>query len=125
MVALVRAVLQPTSSRVGETSTRCRCGWATSCPVAELAGRLLATGYRAPTWVERRGQFAQRGGIVDVFRLRAPHPVRLEFFGDEVDGIRSFSVADQRSLDVLADGLWAPVCREMLLPMRFGHVRQP
>ena len=48
--------------------------------------------------VSRRGEFALRGGILDVFPPTAPHPYRVEFFGDEVDQIRAFSVADQRSL---------------------------
>lgn len=114
VVAPVRAVLQPIVAGLGDVDpVSVRLGDELS--VAELAGRLLATGYSRTDLVERRGQFAQRGGIVDVFPPTAPHPVRLEFFGDEVDEIRSFSVADQRSLDVLADGLWAPVCREMLL----------
>ena len=48
--------------------------------------------------VERRGEFAVRGGILDVFPPTEEHPLRVEFFGDEVDEIRYFSVADQRSL---------------------------
>ncbi len=48
--------------------------------------------------VSRRGEFALRGGILDVFPPIADHPFRVEFFGDEVDQIRAFSVADQRSL---------------------------
>ena len=48
--------------------------------------------------VSRRGEFALRGGILDVFPPVDDHPYRIEFFGDEVDQIRAFSVADQRSL---------------------------
>ena len=48
--------------------------------------------------VERRGEFAVRGGIVDVFPPTEDHPLRIEFFGDTVEEIRWFKVADQRSL---------------------------
>ena len=114
VVAPIRAALQPIVSGLGEVDpVSVRLGDELS--VAGLAGRLLACGYSRTDLVERRGQFAQRGGIVDVFPPTAAHPVRLEFFGDEVDEIRSFAVADQRSLEVLPDGLWAPVCRELLL----------
>ena len=49
--------------------------------------------------VEKRGEFAVRGGIVDVFPPTEEHPLRLEFFGDEIDEIRAFAVADQRTLE--------------------------
>ena len=55
-----------------------------------------------------------RGGIVDVFPPTEEHPLRVEFWGDDVEEIRSFSVADQRTLDKV-ERLWAPPCRELLL----------
>src|SRR6185369_1996604 len=61
-----------------------------------------------------RGEFAVRGGIVDVFAPTADHPVRVEFWGDEVSELRSFAVADQRSVAPV-DELLAPGCRELLL----------
>ncbi|HEY0775145.1 MAG TPA: transcription-repair coupling factor, partial [Nocardioidaceae bacterium] len=64
--------------------------------------------------VEKRGEFAVRGGIIDVFPPTQEHPLRVEFWGDEVEEIRSFSVADQRSLEPMPR-LWAPPCRELLL----------
>src|SRR5690606_4693955 len=65
--------------------------------------------------VERRGEFAVRGGILDVFPPIEDHPLRIEFWGDEVEEIRWFAVADQRSLEIAELGLWAPPCRELLL----------
>ena len=56
-----------------------------------------------------------RGGILDVFPPTEEHPVRVEFWGDTVEEIRWFKVADQRSLEVADHGLWAPPCRELLL----------
>ena len=54
------------------------------------------------------------GGILDVFPPTEEHPLRVEFWGDDVEEIRSFSVADQRTHE-LVDRLWAPPCRELLI----------
>ena len=56
-----------------------------------------------------------RGGILDVFPPTEEHPLRVEFWGDTVEEVRWFKVADQRSLEVADGGLWAPPCRELLL----------
>src|SRR2546423_367654 len=64
--------------------------------------------------VEKRGEFAVRGGILDVFPPTEEHPLRVEFWGDEVEEIRSFAVADQRTIAPV-ERLWAPPCRELLL----------
>lgn len=76
---------------------------------------LAGAAYTRTEMVERRGEFAVRGGILDVFPPTQDHPLRVEFFGDEVEEVRAFSVADQRSLEVVPDGVWAPPCREVLL----------
>ncbi len=75
---------------------------------------LADAAYTRVDMVERRGEFAVRGGIVDVFAPTEEHPLRVEFWGDEVEEIRSFSVADQRTLETV-QRLWAPPCRELLL----------
>ena len=87
-----------------------------------MARRRSTTSYAAwptpPTsrvdLVEKRGEFAVRGGIVDVFPPTEEHPLRVEFWGDEVEEIRAFAVADQRALEKV-ERLWAPPCRELLL----------
>ncbi|HIE61588.1 MAG TPA: transcription-repair coupling factor, partial [Microbacterium sp.] len=61
------------------------------------------------------GEFAVRGGILDVFPTVADHPYRVEFFGDEVDQIRTFSVADQRSLPGAVEAVDLLPGRELLL----------
>src|SRR5699024_2979648 len=83
---------------------------------------LADAAYSRVDMVSRRGEFAVRGGIIDVFPPTEPHPYRVEFFGDEVEEIRYFSIADQRSLvDTSEDGsetpttMYAPPCRELLL----------
>jgi len=80
----------------------------------DVARRLVEAAYSRVDLVEKRGEFAVRGGIVDVFPPTEEHPLRVEFFGDEVDEIRSFAVADQRTMEK-KDRLWAPPCRELLL----------
>src|SRR4051795_3927192 len=64
--------------------------------------------------VTARGEFAVRGGIVDIFPPTAEHPVRVEFWGDEVSELRTFGVSDQRSVAAV-DELGAPGCRGLLL----------
>ena len=80
----------------------------------QLVRDLAAAAYVRVDLVERRGEFAVRGGIVDVFPPTEEHPLRLEFWGDSVEEIRRFAVADQRSLDAV-EQVWAPPCRELLL----------
>jgi transcription-repair coupling factor (superfamily II helicase) len=63
-----------------------------------------------------------RGGIVDVFSPTEEHPVRIDFFGDTVEEIRYFSVADQRSSEIALTEITASPCRELLLT---EEVRDP
>jgi transcription-repair coupling factor (superfamily II helicase) len=66
-----------------------------------LARRLVDLGYVRVDQVEDAGEFSVRGGIIDVFPSTEPHPLRIEFWGDEVESLRSFSVYSQRSLGPL------------------------
>ncbi|HYP22062.1 MAG TPA: transcription-repair coupling factor [Actinomycetota bacterium] len=65
----------------------------------EMSGRLVDMGYERNYIVERRGEFAIRGGILDVFPPSAERPVRAELWGDEVTSLRQFALASQRSRD--------------------------
>src|SRR5204863_410231 len=79
----------------------------------DLVERLIAAGYRREYQVEHRGEVAVRGSIVDVFPSTADVPVRIDLWGDEVDRLTEFSVADQRStVDVECAELFP--CRELL-----------
>src|ERR1700712_1360465 len=78
------------------------------------ARRLSDMAYARVDLVTKRGECAVRGGILDVFPPTDEHPSRVEFWGDEVEEIRTFAVADQRTIDPV-DRLWAPPCRELLL----------
>ncbi len=75
-----------------------RLGTGTEIDPAKLAGHLVDSGYRRVTLVESLGEFAVRGGIVDIFPPTREHPVRLDFFGDEIESIREFNPRDQRSM---------------------------
>src|SRR5512133_2610297 len=66
-----------------------------------LAERLALAGYERVEQAQERGQFAVRGGIVDIFPATGREPVRLELFGDEVESIRAFSAFTQRTLHPL------------------------
>jgi len=98
------AAMQPVTVRGGEERD-----------LTDLLAALVAAAYNRVDLVERRGEFAVRGGIVDVFPPTAEHPVRIDFFGDEVTEIRPFSVADQRSTGEQLDAVVAEPCRELLL----------
>jgi transcription-repair coupling factor (superfamily II helicase) len=114
VVAPVRAVLQPISKGLGDlTPVALQSG--DDVPLEQVVESLAAAAYARTDLVERRGEFAVRGGILDVFPPTEEHPLRLEFWGDTVEEIRWFKVADQRSLEVAEHGLWAPPCRELLL----------
>ena len=113
VVAPLRAVLQPIVPGLADLIP-VRLAVGERVDLTALAEALAGAAYTRVDMVERRGEFAVRGGIVDVFAPTDPHPIRIEFFGDEVESLRSFSIADQRSLQAVPV-LWAPPCRELLL----------
>jgi transcription-repair coupling factor (superfamily II helicase) len=114
VVAPVRSLIQPQAANLGElVPVRLRAG--DEVELEAVVRDLAALAYARVEMVERRGEFAVRGGILDVFPPTEEHPLRVEFFGDEVDEVRSFAVADQRSLATAPEGLLAPPCRELLL----------
>jgi transcription-repair coupling factor (superfamily II helicase) len=98
LVASVQALLQPTlggddlpatprAIRVGDRQVQ-----------GALLAELLRLGYEPVVEVAGRGEFARRGGLVDIFAAGAELPVRIEFFGDEIDSLRRFDPTDQRTV---------------------------
>lgn len=79
--------------------------------------QLTQAAYSRVDLVSKRGEFAVRGGILDIFSPVSDYPVRIDFFGDEVEDIRYFSVADQRTINAENHpGVFlAPPCRELLI----------
>ena len=74
-----------------------------------LLHKLVSLGYEHAPEVEHTGEFSVRGGIVDVFPVNAELPVRIEFFGDEVDSLRDFEPATKRSVRSLAEASVLPL----------------
>ncbi|WP_191840833.1 transcription-repair coupling factor [Catellatospora chokoriensis] len=113
VVAPVRSMLQPQLKGLGDLEPiDLRQG--TVVVLEELTHTLHDLAYARVDLVTKRGEFAVRGGILDIFPPTDEHPSRVEFWGDEVEEIRTFAVADQRTI-AKVDRLWAPPCRELLL----------
>ena len=81
----------------------------------ELSLKLVELAYQRVDMVSRRGEFALRGGILDVFPTTSEHALRLEFFGDELEEIREFQVADQRSSKSKVDSFVLYPAKELLI----------
>ncbi|WP_326551467.1 transcription-repair coupling factor [Micromonospora sp. NBC_01813] len=117
VVAPVRSLLQPQFKGLGDlepVQLATGSGNPTGGGLDETVERLVAMAYARVDLVTKRGEFAVRGGILDVFPPTDEHPSRVEFWGDDVEEIRTFSVADQRTIEAV-DRMWAPPCRELLL----------
>ncbi|MEJ1087189.1 transcription-repair coupling factor [Microbacterium sp. Mu-80] len=115
VVASVRAALQPLAANLGDAAPLELKVGGRGIELEQAVEQLVERAYTRVDMVSRRGEFAVRGGILDVFPPIADHPLRVEFFGDEVDQIRAFSVADQRSLPGDVAGVELPASRELLL----------
>ncbi len=114
VVTTVRSLIQPMAPGLGDLQpVELRVG--EEYEFESLPDRLVELAYTRVDMVEKRGEFAVRGGILDVFGPTADHPHRIEFWGDEVSEIRAFAVSDQRSLPGEVSGTVAPPCRELLL----------
>ncbi|WFF08576.1 transcription-repair coupling factor [Micromonospora sp. WMMD1076] len=113
VVAPVRSLLQPQLKGLGDLEP-VQLAAGDEADLEEVARRLTDMAYARVDLVTKRGEFAVRGGILDVFPPTDEHPSRVEFWGDEVEEIRTFAVADQRTIEGVAQ-MWAPPCRELLL----------
>lgn len=115
LVTTVRSLIQPIAPGLGQLRP-IRLSVGDEHDFEELLERLALLAYARVDMVEKRGEFAVRGGIIDVFPPTEEHPLRLEFWGDEVSEIRPFAVSDQRSLPEAENTeLFAPACRELLI----------
>lgn len=97
IVASARAFCQPVLPAVEPITVKVDTEW----DFTELTEQVVNFAYEHVDMVAKRGEFATRGGIIDIFPTTAEYPVRLEFWGDEVTDIRSFAVADQRTIEEL------------------------
>ena len=90
VVAPIQALLQPVSKREVLLRMTRRSPWAMCSSLEELTGWMLERGMSRAEVVEVPGEFSVRGGILDVFPTDSADPVRIEFFGDEIESIRPF-----------------------------------
>ncbi|MSZ13526.1 MAG: transcription-repair coupling factor, partial [Actinobacteria bacterium] len=81
----------------------------------ELVRHLSSLAYTRTDLVERRGEFAVRGGIVDLFLPLSNYPIRIDFFGDEIEDLSYFEVSDQRTIKSVEESISIFACRELLL----------
>ena len=113
LIVPVRALLAPVIAGLGELEP-VQLAPGLTVGLEEIARRLEAAAYTRVDMVESRGEYAVRGGILDVFPPSEPRPVRVDFFGDEIDEVSSFAVADQRTIETLG-AVTATACRELVL----------
>ncbi|HTV10544.1 MAG TPA: transcription-repair coupling factor [Acidimicrobiales bacterium] len=112
IVSPIRALLQRLGPHVEDTEPIVVSRGA-QVDLDALVEDLVRLGYRREYQVEHRGEIAVRGSIVDVFPSTSHAPVRIDLWGDEVDRLTQFSIADQRSTTDLSDALIFG-CRELL-----------
>jgi transcription-repair coupling factor (superfamily II helicase) len=116
LVAGVQAILQRTIAPDDLPSTPREVRVGARVHQDELLRELLDLGYAPVTEVAGRGEFARRGGIVDVFPPSMALPIRIEFFGDEIDSLRAFDPTDQRTTEKVDRAILLPAS-EFLLPV--------
>ena len=113
VVTSIRALLQPIIKNDLAT-TKILISKGLDYELETLVRDLARFGFNRVDLVERRGDFAVRGGIVDIFPADQEHPVRIDYFGDQIDEISSFSISDQRSISAILSLAIYP-CREIII----------
>jgi len=114
LIAPIRALIQPLIGTITETPLL-QLEIGNEISLSSLVSRLTFMAYNRTDLVERRGDFAVRGGIVDIFPPLDEHPVRIDFFGDEIEEMRYFAVSDQRTFAPYIGKLEILPCRELLI----------
>jgi len=101
VVTVAQAVLEPTLLKAVLLESRLEVTAGSEVEQEKLVATLERLGYRRVPMTQEPADYSVRGGIVDVFPLSASAPVRIEFFGNQIESLRSFSVLDQRSKEKL------------------------
>ena len=114
VVTSVRGLIQPINGELLKTDL-ISISLGDDLAMESLVERLSFFGFTRTDLVEKRGDFAVRGGIVDFFPADQEHPIRVDFFGDTVEEIALFTVADQRTFAPVVGELTVYPCRELLL----------
>jgi transcription-repair coupling factor (superfamily II helicase) len=101
IVTAIQSLMQPVPSAESLAAATKHIKVGDTLDTAELTRWLAAEGCVSTSAVELAGEFSLRGGILDLFPPDAEHPIRVELFGDEVESLRTFDVATQRSIESL------------------------
>ena len=113
VVTSIRALLQPIiDNDLDSTQLLLKVG--SNLQLSVLIKNLSEFGFTRVDLVERRGEFAVRGGIVDLFPADHQHPIRIDYFDNEIDELSYFSISDQRTISKIADLQIFP-CRELII----------
>lgn len=99
VIAVPDSVMQFTVAPEELTSSEFRLVSGDKADIDNIVSRLTASGYTRCETVEGAGQFSRRGGILDVFSPSAEYPCRIDFFGDEIDGMGIFDTVTQRRIE--------------------------
>ena len=114
VVCSIRALLQPIIANDLKNS-QIKIKQSQSIKMLDLIEQLSKFGYTRSDLVEKRGDFAVRGGILDLFAPDQEHPIRIDFFGDEIDELSFFGISDQRSIEKIQSEILIFPCRELLI----------
>lgn len=114
VVAPIRAVIHRFIATIASTPLR-TLEVGDEVSLTELIEHFVALAYTRTDLVEKRGEFAVRGGIVDVFLPLADYPIRIDFFGDEIEELSYFDISDQRTTKSVSTKISIIPCREILI----------
>lgn len=115
IIASAKAVMARTLPRRDFLKAVLRLNRGMNMPQEKLLAHLVRIGYGSEEIVSEPGQFARRGGIVDIWPVTDDQPLRLDFFGDEIDTLKRFDPASQRAVGMVDKTLISPA-REFILP---------
>jgi len=123
VIAPIRAAMTRTIPRRDFLKNTLRIRLAEQCDLVETSARLVRLGYEYSNIVVRPGQFSRRGGILDAWSHSNPWPVRIEFFGPEIDTLRLFDPTTQRTTEKLDQTVLFPASEALVLnPLDEGEL---
>ena len=114
LITPIRGLIHRFNARLGK-SELLSLSVGNEIPLTTLVEKLTMLAYTRTDLVERHGEFAVRGGIIDIFLPLADRPIRIDFFGDEIEEMKYFDVADQRSTSPVIGSVEIQPCRELLI----------
>jgi transcription-repair coupling factor (superfamily II helicase) len=114
IICSIRSLLQPIIANDLQSS-KLKIEKHANIKMQTLIEQLSKFGYIRSDMVEKRGDFAIRGGILDLFPPDQEHPIRIDFFEDEIDDLSFFAISDQRSIEKISQEVFVYPCRELII----------